>query len=372
MNQLIGYLSEGEQLKGSLTIPQKIGGGGGGNLQDKTVNITPTESAQSQTMTADPGYDGLGEVGVNVGAISGSYVGSQVPRKSSSDLTASGATVTAPAGYYESAASKAIPTAGCNVGASVQKNTQTHVATISPYAEVDPAGYIEADIYDGDAVTVSASELVSGTKSITANGQGIDVTDYEDVDVNVPNSYSASDEGKVVSNGALVAQTAHADVTPTTSDQTIDTMLNNSLKVKGDADLVAGNIKKDVEIFGVTGSYEGGGGSSVATGTFTPASLTGSVTINTGLTTVHGLLIIPAESLDLSSSTYKVYTVWLEDPATYIKMFCARRNSSSRSFEVWVSGTPPYSISGGTIDIAFGYPSNTGFFDTKEYKWYAW
>ena len=83
---------------------------------------------------------------------------------------------------------------------------------------------------------------------------------YKKVNVNVPNSYAAGDEGKVVSGGALVAQTAHADVTPTTSDQTIDTTSNNSIKVKGDADLVAGNIKKDVEIFGVTGTYEGGGG----------------------------------------------------------------------------------------------------------------
>ena len=31
--------------------------------------------------------------------------------------------------------------------------------------------------------------------------------------------------------------------------------------VAGDADLVAGNIKKNVEIFGVTGTYEGSGGS---------------------------------------------------------------------------------------------------------------
>ena len=76
----------------------------------------------------------------------------------------------------------------------------------------------------------------------------------------IGNQYSAADEGKVVSSGALVSQTAHADVTPTTSDQTIDTTTNNSIKVKGDADLVAGNIKKDVEIFGVTGTYEGGGG----------------------------------------------------------------------------------------------------------------
>lgn len=99
----------------------------------------------------------------------------------------------------------------------------------------------------------------TGTKNITQNGQGIDVAAFASANVNVPNSYSASDEGKVVDSGALIAQTAHADVTPTTSDQTIDTTTNNSIKVKGDADLVAANIKKDVEIFGVTGSYEGSG-----------------------------------------------------------------------------------------------------------------
>lgn len=129
------------------------------------------------------------------------------------------------------------------------------------------------DGYSKVTVSVPASAVDSGTKSITANGNNQDVVGYAAVNVNVPNSYSAGDEGKVVSNGALVAQTAHADVTPTTSDQTIDTTTNNSLKVKGDADLVASNIKKDVEIFGVTGSYEGGGGGvTAATGEVTIAS----------------------------------------------------------------------------------------------------
>lgn len=121
---------------------------------------------------------------------------------------------------------------------------------------------------DGYADLVDAipqGSTPTGTKqiSVTQNGtQTENVSGYASAQLNVavPNSYSAGDEGKVVSNGALVAQTAHADVTPTTSDQTIDTTTNNSIKVKGDADLVASNIKKDVEIFGVTGSYEGGGG----------------------------------------------------------------------------------------------------------------
>lgn len=50
-------------------------------LQNKTINITPTESAQSQTVTADNGYDGLDEVQVNVSAVSSTYVGSGVSRQ---------------------------------------------------------------------------------------------------------------------------------------------------------------------------------------------------------------------------------------------------------------------------------------------------
>lgn len=66
----------------------------------------------------------------------------------------------------------------------------------------------------------------TGTINITQNGQ-TDVTQYATADVNVPNSYAASDEGKVVSNGALVAQTSDT----VTQNGTYDTTTKNEVVV---------------------------------------------------------------------------------------------------------------------------------------------
>ena len=67
----------------------------------------------------------------------------------------------------------------------------------------------------------------TGTVNITQNGT-TDVTQYASAAVNVPNSYGQSDEGKVVSNGALVAQTTHAEIT---ENGTYNITTNNSVTV---------------------------------------------------------------------------------------------------------------------------------------------
>jgi hypothetical protein len=86
-------------------------GGGGGitpTLQTKTKTYTPTETAQTESVTADVGYDGLDTVSISVGAISSTYVGTGITRRDSTNMSASGATVTAPSGYYASNATKTI------------------------------------------------------------------------------------------------------------------------------------------------------------------------------------------------------------------------------------------------------------------------
>ena len=65
--------------------------------------ITPTESSRSLQAS---GYYMLGNV--NVEAIPSNYIGSAIPTRSSTDLTASGSVVTVPSGWYGTAASTAI------------------------------------------------------------------------------------------------------------------------------------------------------------------------------------------------------------------------------------------------------------------------
>lgn len=60
-----------------------------------------------------------------------------------------------------------------------------HSVTITPSVS-NVQGYIYSGTKTGSPVTVNASELVSGTLSVTSNDTGIDVTNYETLDVNVP------------------------------------------------------------------------------------------------------------------------------------------------------------------------------------------
>lgn len=159
----------------SVDVPQELP-----NLQTKSV--TPTESAQQ--ITADSGYDGLEQV--NVGAISSSYVGSGISRKSSSDLTVSGATVTAPAGYYEGAATKTISSGSVSSPTATKSTVSNHSISITPSVSYG-AGYISDGTLIGSSVSVSVNELTSGTKTISENGT-VDVTNYQSASVSVKNT----------------------------------------------------------------------------------------------------------------------------------------------------------------------------------------
>lgn len=120
---------------------------------ENSIDITITE----------PGIDGFSQVTVN--AISSSYVGSEVTRRSSSDLAASGAKVTVPAGYYESQASKTVH--------SGSATTPETTITANPSISISDGGLITATASATKDVkpTISAGYVSSGTSgTVTVSG----------------------------------------------------------------------------------------------------------------------------------------------------------------------------------------------------------
>ena len=138
----------------------------------------------------------------------GTGVTGSIATKTSSDLSASGDTVSVPAGYYASSASKAVASGTEGTPVATKGTVSSHSITVTP-SVTNVAGYISGGSKTGTAVTVSASELVSGTKLITSNGTNIDVTDYAAVDVSVSGGVTI-DSLNVTSNGTYTAQTGHA------------------------------------------------------------------------------------------------------------------------------------------------------------------
>ncbi|MBR0470780.1 MAG: hypothetical protein IJJ55_06160 [Clostridia bacterium] len=165
---------------GFVTAIGNISGGGGGTINNQNKSVTPTESEQS--VTYDSGYTGLGTV--TVGAISSTYVGSGIARRDSSDLMISGDTISAVSGYYPATASASVVPGNAGTPTATKGSVSNHSISVTP-SVTNTTGYITGGTKTGTAVTVSASELVSGNKSITSNGTNIDVADYSTVTVNV-------------------------------------------------------------------------------------------------------------------------------------------------------------------------------------------
>ena len=108
--------------------------------------------------------------------------------RTSTDLIVSGATVTAPAGVYATDASKSVASGTAGTPTATKGSVSNHSISVTP-SVTNTTGYITGSTKTGTAVTVSASELVSGSETKTANGT-YDVTNLAQLVVNVASGSS--------------------------------------------------------------------------------------------------------------------------------------------------------------------------------------
>lgn len=212
------------------------GGSSGVKLQSKTV--TPSEN--TQTVNPDSSYDALSSV--TVGAISNTYIGSGVTKKSAATYTPGTSDQSIASGQY------------LNGTQTIKGDSNLTAANIKSGVKI---------------FNVTGSYAGSSSGGNTPNLQAKTVTPSESTQTVSPDS--GYDGLSKVTVNAISSTYIGSDVTkknaatyiPKTTDQSIASgqYLSGTQTIKGDANLVAGNIKSGVNIFGVTGTYAAGGSS---------------------------------------------------------------------------------------------------------------
>ena len=232
-----------------------VGGTSGGatiNNQDKTFTT-------NGEFTADAGYTGLGTVTVDVEGGMTTEELTVTPTTTTTTYTPSEADA-----YSKVTVSGVTNSIDANISASNIKSGVSILGVTGNVVELN-----------GETKTVTPTTS-SQTITPTSPKNGLTSVTVEAVTNTIDNNITA---GNIKNGVSILGVTGNVvelngetkTVTPTTSEQTIaPTSPKNgltSVTVEAvtntiDANITAGNIKKDVQILGVTGTYEGGGGSS--------------------------------------------------------------------------------------------------------------
>lgn len=119
---------------------------------------------------------------------------------------------------------------------------------------------------------LSGTQIISGDYNLIADNikDGVSIFNVTGTHVGIESlteSNVSSDDiknGKIAygNNGEKITGTAYTinqsvTITPNADDHYLKPGFYNGINIPGDTDLVAANIKKDIEIFGITGTYEG-------------------------------------------------------------------------------------------------------------------
>lgn len=144
------------------------------SLQTKTKSYTPSETAQSETVSADTGYDGLDEVSISVGAISSTYVGSGVTRQGATTYRAGTSQQTIASGTYLTGTQTIAAVSQTNLSAeNIKSGTTISISN----GQSDIWSVIGTYTGGGGATLLGTKEFTVSTTSTTATSVGnIDIS----------------------------------------------------------------------------------------------------------------------------------------------------------------------------------------------------
>lgn len=244
-----------ENIKKDVTLFGKTGSYEGGSSANIQSSKSYTVSASgSQTISPDSGYDAMGEVALTVPA-------QTLPTTTSTTGTGTNLLTI---GRSTSTRYLNIPT-GYNGTASRYTISSVANGSASPASTITGTG---ATVTTGTN-TITLSKSVSNTPTVSAGYISSGTAGNSSV------SLTAS---VAVESGGYVAPLAS---TVPSSNQTVisaGTYVSGDIYISQESNFIASNVKKDVTLWGLTGTYEGSGGATnFVTGTFTTGSSTSTV-----------------------------------------------------------------------------------------------
>lgn len=257
---------------------------------------------------------------------SGATITGTIVTKTSTDLIASGATVTVPAGYYNIQATK-----------SVASGSATGPSSLN-----------------GSSATIS-----TGTNIITLTKTGVTTTPT----VSAGYVSAATASTATVALTASVTTKGAATITPGTTNQTIasGTYLTGTQTIAGDTNLVPSNIRHDVDIFGNTGTF----GMKVDTIATTLSDRATSITF-TGLKTRPLFFSVGTTSdITMSRSYRNIVNICYDGTNTHCDTYYLSGGNSGygRYFN-----TVTWTYNNGSITITSAGTGTTGYFYVGTWK----
>lgn len=161
--------------------------------------------------------------------------------------------------------------------------------------------------------------------------------------------------------GSGVTKQGAQTITPSTSNQTIaaNTYLTGVQTIQGDSDLVASNIKHDVSIFNVTGTF----GAKIGIITSTPSSRSSTITF-TGLQGTPLAFVCYMSAQGTISKSYRTCSPVVYDGSTVRNTTSAISGSSLVTY-TYTNCT--YTYSNGSLTITSPSTGTNGFFQAMQH-----